>query len=82
MDQRKRDVAKKGLARKPQQDRAVFANGPEHGQVFKIGVGLAQNINGLAFEFFEMRHKEEHYTASPGKFKEDRKTGVPPTSYS
>ena len=38
------------LACKPQHYRRVLTDGPEHGQVFELLVGLAEDENTLVFE--------------------------------
>ena len=48
--QRKRHMPEKGLAGKPQQHRAVLADGPEHGQVFEFPVRFAEDVNALGFQ--------------------------------
>ena len=50
VNQREGDMAEEGLPGQPEKDRAVFPDGPEHPEAFKIGIGLPQNVNADIFQ--------------------------------
>ena len=56
MDQWERHVAEKGFARQPQQDRGVFADGPEHTQFVERGIRFPQDVNAFGLQLVEIIH--------------------------
>src|SRR5262249_52327630 len=52
--QREWHVAKKGLARQPQEYRAVFADRPEHAQLLEGGIRLSHDVDAARLELVEM----------------------------
>jgi hypothetical protein len=56
MHQRKGDMAKKGLACHPEQNRRVFADAPQHRQVLEPVKGLAHDVDALVLKFSQMIH--------------------------
>ena len=51
MNEREGHMAEKGLARQPEQNGGVFADAPEHGEVFKLVESLAQDVDALVLQF-------------------------------
>ena len=56
MHRGKRHMAEEGLAGEPDNDIAVLAHGPEHGQAIDAVEGFAQDVDALGFELIEMGH--------------------------
>jgi hypothetical protein len=50
MHHRKRHMAEEGLARQPQEDIGVLADGPQHGDLVDAVEGFAKDENALAFQ--------------------------------
>ena len=46
VDEGEGDVAEEGFAGQPEEDRGVLADGPEHAEVFEVGVGFAEDVDG------------------------------------
>ena len=50
VDEREGHLAEESLARQPQHDRGVLADGPQHAEVSEVLPGLAQDVDALIFE--------------------------------
>ena len=56
MQQRKRDMAEKGLAGQPEQHGRIFPHRPEHGQIVEMLIGLPEDVDALVFKLTKMLH--------------------------
>lgn len=54
--QRKRHMAEKGFAGKPQQHSRILAHRPQHGQTVKMFIGLAQDVDALILKVSKAAH--------------------------
>jgi hypothetical protein len=59
VDEGEGDVTEERLAREPKEDGGVFANAPEHGEVFKFIECLAEDVDALVFQFRQVIHKKD-----------------------
>src|SRR6476660_4023791 len=60
MDQGDRHVAEECLAGQPQEHGAVFPDRPQHSQVLKIRIRLAEYVNAPVFQLIQMIHSVPH----------------------
>ncbi len=49
-------MPEEGLAREPEQDRAVLADRPEHAEALEVGVGFTEDVHALVFQLIKMIH--------------------------
>ena len=63
--ERKGDVPEEGLARQPQQDRGVLANGPQHAQALEVTKRFPEDVNALLLELIEVIELA-HVSVAPG----------------
>jgi hypothetical protein len=67
IDQGKGHVADEGLAHQMQHDVAVFANGPQHGQIFEMAKGFADNKDALGLQLVQVIHKKRAFHRKQGE---------------
>jgi hypothetical protein len=57
MDDRKGDVAEKGLPAEPEQGCGILPNRPKHGDILKLVISLPDDIDTFIFQSCQMIHK-------------------------
>jgi hypothetical protein len=60
-------VADEGLSHQMQHDVAVFANGPQHGQIFEMAKGFADNKDALGLQLVQVIHKKRAFHRKQGE---------------
>jgi hypothetical protein len=50
-----------------QHDVAVFANGPQHGQIFEMAKGFADNKDALGLQLVQVIHKKRAFHRKQGE---------------
>ncbi len=50
-------MTKKGLSGQPQQHGRILPHRPQHGQVVKMLIGFAENVDALVFQLTKMSHR-------------------------
>src|SRR5688500_7508751 len=50
VDERERDMAEKGFPRKPEKNRAILSDRPQHPQLFEAGGCFSQYVNASGFD--------------------------------